>query len=274
VRPAEVRAREGAVFGTAESPSAVVLRVYPLGGTLASARINPGPQGNKRYSGVSGALAAGAQARLEILSADDAGDTRVAAHQAYAALWLSLHFGGVGQRSRRGAGSLQMMELQGVDAPKPVDALDQARYRTELEQGLMHVRGILGASTFRDIGEVGEFPILHKNCASAWIVRLPLKLGEGIKVENREENVRLAIMNARRDLDSHQSRKMEREFGGLTPRLSSPVWVRVATIGKDFALLVVTLLRHRGAGAGADWRNVENFVKAMDSNALPVDLGG
>lgn len=276
VPPAEVHAREGALFGTAESPSPVLFRIFPLGeAPLARPRINPGPRGNKRYDVPSAALAAGARIKLEIVPVCDSKQARAAIHQAYAALWVALHFGGVGQRSRRGAGSLQMMELLGVDAPSPVNALDQTGYKAGLEQGLAHVRAILEASTLRQIGADAEFPVLHGNCARAWVVRLPLAQGDGNNAE-KEEEVRLAIMDKRRRLDSHQpgSRRPEREFGGLNPRLSSPVWVRVAAIMDGAALLVVTLLRHHGAGAGADWATVGNFVAAMDSNALPVDLGG
>jgi hypothetical protein len=81
-------------------------------------------------------------------------------------------------------------------------------------------------------------------------------------------------MAARRNLDTHKTRRPEREFGSITTRLSSPTWVRAASITENSALLVVTLLRHSGAGNSTNWGNVEAFVRAMDPKAAKVDLGG
>ncbi len=270
----QVRAREKEVFGAAEHPSLVSVRVFPLGAaTSFTAPVNPGPPGQPKYEAPSGALPAGTQARVELRPANGFIRNDAALHQAYAALWLALHLGGIGQRSRRGAGSVRMSELCGVDVPQPVQARDRAAHRDGLQEGLWHVRRILGTTTSRTLGPVAEFPVLHRGCANVWIASIPLPPGAG------EARARLALMTARRGLASHHAgpqgaRKPEREFGGLKPRLASPLWVRIASIAEESALLVITLLRHTGAEGGADWTNVENFVRAIDPDALPVDLGG
>jgi len=274
LQPDQVRAREEEVFGAAEHPSLVSVRVFPLGAVNSTtARVNPGPPGQPKYQAPSGSLPVGAQARVELRSVKGFIRNETALHQAYASLWLALHLGGIGQRSRRGAGSVQMSELFGVDVPQPVQARDRAGYRDGLQDGLGHVRRILGTATSRALGPVAEFPVLHRRCANVWIASTPLPPGA------REAHARLAVMQARRNLASHnpgpqRARKPEREFGGVRPRLASPLWVRIASIAEDSALLVITLLRHAGAGSGAEWTNVENFVNAIDPNALPVDLGG
>jgi CRISPR type III-B/RAMP module RAMP protein Cmr1 len=275
VPPDEVRRREAQVFGTAEDPSAVMLRVFPdvsssTGGSKFD--VNPG----SKKSAMRYAIPPKRKAVLEIVPTDGRDGGQIRARHAYVALWAALHLGGVGQRSRRGAGSLRITGVHGIDAPKPVRASEPTGYKLEIEQGLLEVRRILGVLKFRSLGPEAEFPVLHKDCARTWVVRLSLEDGGGSAPTSTEERVRLAIMNARRALVSHRSGKPEWEFGGvsLPSRLSSPTWVRVAAITQGSALLVVTLLKHRGGGAGADWRNVENFVRAMDSNALPVDLGG
>jgi hypothetical protein len=74
-------------------------------------------------------------------------------------------------------------------------------------------------------------------------------------------------MNLRRNRSWHTSGS-EPEFGGIKPRLASPLWLRIAEVfpaqnGKHRALVVATLLRHAGA-RGATWARVEEMLKSSD----------
>jgi CRISPR type III-B/RAMP module RAMP protein Cmr1 len=274
VPPDEVRRREARVFGTAEDPSSVVFRVFPDVSALTGGSkfdVNPG----SKRSAMRYAIPPKHKAVLEIVPTEGGDGGQARAREAYASLWVALHLGGVGQRSRRGAGSLMITDVQGIEAPTRVGDSAPGGYKQQLEQGLRDARRILGVSTLRRLESEAEFPVLHKDCASTWVLRLSLGDGGAGKQTNTDGRVRLAIMEARRTLPSHEAGKAEREFGSVHPsRLSSPTWVRVANISGGSALLVVTMLQHRGAGTGVNWKNVEAFVKAMDPKAQNVDLGG
>lgn len=268
----EVHQREAEIFGTAEEPSAVTFRIFPDTSSRMAPRkfdVNPGSQRNAMRS----AIPPGSKATMEIAPVNDTSDAEAAVRQTYAALWAALYFGGVGQRSRRGAGRLKISHAQGLVAPKPVPVSSPTDYARGLEQGVREVRALLGVSVFRPLDHEAEFLLMHPNCASAWVVGLSWPRDNGTSV-HAEARVRVAIMAARRNLDSHKARRTERECGSITGRLSSPTWVRVASIVEDSALLVVTLLRHRGAGTSTNWGNVEAYVRAMDSKAVKVDFGG
>lgn len=275
IPPDEVRRREAEMFGTAEEPSAVTFRVFPNTSSRMEPRkfdVNPGSQRNAMKS----AIPPGSKATIEIAPMNDTSDAAVAVRQAYAALWAALHLGGIGQRSRRGAGSLRITDVHGVVSPKHVQVSrpsDPADYAQGLGQAIRDIRALIGVSGFRPLGHEAEFPVMHPNCASAWVVGLSWPRDNGTN-GNAEARVRLAIMAARRNLDTHKTRRPEREFGSITTRLSSPTWVRAASITENSALLVVTLLRHSGAGNSTNWGNVEAFVRAMDPKAAKVDLGG
>lgn len=270
--PDEVRKREADLFGTAETPSAVAFRIFPDGvsRTQSKAQVNPGSQ----MSAPRNALAARSKATLEIVQADRKGSPEETVRHAYAALWVAIHFGGVGQRCRRGAGSLKMFAPTGVrlPLPEPLVTGEVRTYAELLGRGLQEARDVLGARRMRPVAPEAEYSVVHPACASAWVARLALGKGGGAGPQASEEEVRRRLMDARRGLQSHRERKPEREFGGLNPRLASPVWVRVADIREDAAVLVVTLMCHRG-GTRADWENVKRFVTALDREAAPVTVG-
>jgi hypothetical protein len=193
--------------------------------------------------------------------------------QAYAALWAALHLGGVGQRSRRGSGSLRARSVAGLDGlelPGPVLASEPGDYARALQQGLRQVRRALGSERVRPIGAEGEFPILGPSSARLRVAR-PAWGGP-------EERVRERLMKLRRDHHRAPSGRGEYEFGEISPRLSSPLWIRVAAFDQTSALVVVTLMRHRGASSGGrrpDWGNAHRFLEHEGlANGVDVDLDG
>lgn len=96
--------------------------------------------------------------------------------KAYFALWLFTHLGGIGSRSRRGAGSLQVISVQGeprflenlplliTQAPTP-QAL-----KTELEQGLRKIRRVFGTEENQLVQVPSSFDVIHPEACKIWIV--------------------------------------------------------------------------------------------------------
>ncbi|HWP34528.1 MAG TPA: type III-B CRISPR module RAMP protein Cmr1 [Thermodesulfobacteriota bacterium] len=279
VGPDEVRTREERLFGSAATPSAVIVRVRDCVNTTRQFRINPTRRSNdadrtKRYTATRSALVpVGARvegARVEIeLCPPNAGAPSEPVRQAYAALWVALHFGGVGQRARRGAGSLRMRAVRGVDELLPIEVADAGSYAAALSNGLREARRMLGVPQLRSLGRETEFPVFHPECASVWVVS-----GRGL---TDETEVRAYLMDVRRELPSHaQSGHQEPEFGfaGRT-RLASPVWIRVADFNRERTLFVVTLFRHRRRGVSIRprWSNVEEeFVSRLGTESVQVRL--
>jgi CRISPR-associated protein Cmr1 len=263
-----VREEENALFGTAEHSSPVVVRVLPRQGQHKRVSINPGGKGSQAQTG---ALGSGAQATIELASAPWArGDATTAVEKGYAALWVAVHLGGIGQRSRRGAGSIRMLSAEGLPdrLPPPIDAVDAGSYASQLSAGLAAVRATLGVARYRPLGMEAEFPILHPACA---LVRVAM-LGGGPFTD--EEKIREAIMKHRRDRHRTPDRKGELEFGEVNPRrVASPVWVRVAQMTGTTTLVVATLLRHNlGTAPRPDWENAMKFIETLGTGSQ-VDLG-
>jgi hypothetical protein len=83
-------------------------------------------------------------------------------------------------------------------------------------------------------------------------------------------------MQLRRTGPWHESRRREPEFGGVNPRIASPLWLRigrVAKVGNDHrALVVATLFRHSGA-RGANWTRVDEMLRSQSfKDTVEVNL--
>jgi CRISPR-associated protein Cmr1 len=97
--------------------------------------------------------------------------------KAYAAFWLLTHFGGVGSRSRRGAGALQVIAAEGDTQvlqnlpPLHVQAATPKALVTELKQGLGTIPQLLGAKELRSpIRRPSGFDIVHPKACKIWVI--------------------------------------------------------------------------------------------------------
>jgi len=97
--------------------------------------------------------------------------------RAYIAFWLLTHFGGVGSRSRRGAGSVQVIDVKGssqnlgelpslkIQAATPQDLV------MELEQGLETIKQYMSTKVFRPaIQSPSSFDIIHPQVCKVWVI--------------------------------------------------------------------------------------------------------
>lgn len=264
--PAGVRRDEAALFGTAEHPSRVAFRVFPGPPGPASSWSAPINPGSSKKIAPRKALPPGARATLEILSTIRGQESKLALRCAYAALWVALHLGGVGQRSRRGSGSIRITHVEGVDeVPAPVEVAAADTYAAKIEAGLAQARMVLGASVLRTIPGLAEFPMLHPGCARVRVAAPQWPPGEA--------QARTALMTVRRRPEYHGSSGGEYEFGSIKPRLASPLWVRFGALNPT--LVVLALFKHAAASRlGAQWEKAEDLMNSLDPEGVDIDLGG
>ena len=174
---------------------------------------------------------------------------------------MAIHLGGIGQRSRRGAGSLRMLEVSGYDGPlQPIHELTPKEHASQLVKGLSHVRRICAPGIHPYIPTEPRYPSLHPVFARIAVANAPWG-----KDDKDEKPVRLGIMETRRDChrNPYHPGQAEHEFGAVkNGRLSSPLWVRVADISANQSLIVLTLMKHVGASSKhPQWDLVERFMK-------------
>lgn len=267
-----VRIAEAELFGTSETASPVAFRLLAAPArTPVEVDVNPGGERSGRRQAFlpPAALKLAVQANAWTKGAE----AERLVQQAYAAVWLSVHLGGVGQRARRGGGSLRMTAVEPSAAlPVPANAASAEALAAQLKDGIAACRHILGAERLRPAaGGRPEFPVLLPPSAEVVVA----ETGWGPS----EEAVRLRLMNLRRSCHRpgtpQGGRRFEPEFGAIGARgdrIASPLWVRVARIDPPRTLVVVTLMRHQGAERlGADWRHAEEFIRKL--NGVRVSLG-
>ncbi|GIW52286.1 MAG: hypothetical protein KatS3mg081_1641 [Gemmatimonadales bacterium] len=192
----DLRPAESAVFGSTDSASPVVVRVhhpYALR-TVPFSELTEWDNRTRNYGkpgiaylffaarGTSTeperhAIEAGTSFNLELLLRPGA---RIADafKQAYAALWLLTHLGGIGARSRRGAGSLQVTGV--IEAHNSLSGFPHLEVRSdtpkrlqeELGQGLKQLKGILTRTTGANptITLPSAFDVLHPGACKIWVV--------------------------------------------------------------------------------------------------------
>jgi CRISPR-associated protein Cmr1 len=175
---------EAAVLGSTETgASPVVVRIQNLSGgaPIPFSAIGSGKQGlaylffatrGTQNEPERKAIPAGSSFELE-LSLRTGTQDRDALPKAYAALWLLTHLGGLGARSRRGAGSLQVTRVQG-NAPNlalpylEIRASTPKQLQTELQEGLSKLRKSTGGTA--SVGCPSRFDVLHPDVCKVWVV--------------------------------------------------------------------------------------------------------
>jgi CRISPR-associated protein Cmr1 len=175
---------EAAVLGSTETgASPVVVRIQNLSGgaPIPFSAIGSGKQAlaylffatrGTQNEPERKAIPAGSSFELE-LSLRTGTQDRDALPKAYAALWLLTHLGGLGARSRRGAGSLQVTRVQG-NAPNlalpslEIRASTPKQLQTELQEGLSKLRKSTGGTA--SVGCPSRFDVLHPDVCKVWVV--------------------------------------------------------------------------------------------------------
>ncbi len=188
--------------------------------------------------------------------------------QATSALWLMIHLGGLGSRSRRTAGSLS------VTQPLVVDELDfvlNARSPTEaaqqIGQGISLLRQRLAVTGMLNLDQVSEFDVLHPTTCQIWVIGIWRDAQEAVDAigdslrdfrERREPD----HANVARWLRGEQIDTVERAVFGLpipyrysnngpsgtlqginVDRRASPLWLKVSKTAKGAYVGLATLFK-------------------------------
>ncbi|MCS6907441.1 MAG: type III-B CRISPR module RAMP protein Cmr1, partial [Anaerolineales bacterium] len=113
--------------------------------------------------------------RLEIQSRLGVKQAHQRFQEAYLALWLWLHLGGLGSRARRAGGNLQVMDVEGDfpllgNLPLKISAKTPQELATELEVGITQCRKLLSESYFPDaVSRPSAYDILHPDVCKLWV---------------------------------------------------------------------------------------------------------
>ncbi len=195
-----MRSAETAVFGSNEKGSSLVVRLAPVGSvssedfTKHRAIRRPGahPQPTGRdylfwsmastgrrergnYQPPHQYITPGARFKLRLQARPGAPNGEVALQEATAALWLLVHLGALGSRSRRCAGSLVV-----ASEPTPLSSdlplvfsvpEDPRQLKTQLEEGLHNIIDALGARhTQNRHSALPAFDVLRAGNCRIWVV--------------------------------------------------------------------------------------------------------
>ncbi len=97
-------------------------------------------------------------------------------NQVYVSLWLLTHFGGLGTRIHRGAGAVQVKDIEGEDElikklPLHIQSATPTALVEELKNGLKTCLEILGQpGEFPEINQPFHFDMLHPRVCKIWVV--------------------------------------------------------------------------------------------------------
>ncbi|MEM0303329.1 MAG: type III-B CRISPR module RAMP protein Cmr1 [Archaeoglobaceae archaeon] len=240
--PQEIFKHESAVFGSTEHASPVIVRV-DLRDELQSEDYRPLPHNPKKSFTFKG-LAPDQIFTLTLLSRDEN-----ALKKAAKALQLLCLLGGLGRRSRRGFGSLQIVN---GDLPK-LEASTTKELSSRLKEQLEKITG----NKFASVSSTPSFPILHP-----WWTQIRVYKKE---FGSWEEAIRFVMEKA------HEHRNPSLGWaGGKEKRQASPIHVHVTklTNGK-YALVLTTLLSKMNPSLGrVDRGKLVAFLNAFEGEVV------
>ncbi len=186
----DLRKAEAAVFGSTEAASPVVVRIQsqeiPMIPFSQLAEWDPGQRAYQK-PGIAYLFFAARETQQEperravqagtsfqlILSERAGVSAKTALRQAYAALWLLTHLGGLGARARRGAGGVQATQVQGQPEELPpltIQATSPKRLQEELRDGLKKLRSLISSQSSGKVSNPSAFDILHPDVCKIWVI--------------------------------------------------------------------------------------------------------
>jgi CRISPR-associated protein Cmr1 len=243
----ELHRLESAVFGSTDFGSPIQLR---LRGNLKSHDEKILPHKEGREAGQRRAFDAQQSFTLEMfqLRSKDANIWRAAC----AALSLALMFGGVGLRSRRGYGTLRIVQSSNSDLePMPQTLGGWRKYVEQTTTNAMQaVRALAGV---QNIVSLPERPTRYPCANTNGMIRIC-----DLKTNDAMDAVKQLMLKTHSD----------RAFGGISPRRqASPLWVRVIQTEKGCGLLMVVIA---SSFENSNYDRVRNFLHNFDGYDISV----
>jgi CRISPR-associated protein Cmr1 len=235
-RPDKIFQCESQVFGSTDHASPVVVRLEPH--NLGSDGFNPLPhkQVTFRFNG----FKPGQRFDICLLSRDE--DTL---QQAQKALLLLCYLGGLGRRSRRGFGSLQITDGE---------LALMAKTAKELGNALKQRLDAILPSSFAKLSDVPRFPILHPDWAQ-------IKVCDE-EFSDWEQAIKFVMKRA------HQHKNPA--LGFANPRQASPVHVHVTRLSTGkYAIVLTTMLSQLNPKlSGADPQKLVDFLNDFKGDVI------
>lgn len=247
-----LRKAESQVFGSTEVGQRLLVRVSPQIARWDNAPLLPHKSG--RDASESPAIQTGQEltVTLSAVGIEQSPSAEQRLDLTSWAFWLAVRLGGFGQRARRGAGSLRLLEVQPALAEvAPPASTSLQRMKDLLEAGLKEAAGCVRRSfpgVHLGSDSVSSFPVLARGKAQI-VVRKLAAVGE--------QEARKKVMELRDAVDpTHR----DPAFGGIRPRLASPVHVHLEPDGTGSFIAVATWFRE------PRWGNavlVESFLNTI-----------
>ncbi|MGE0826745.1 MAG: type III-B CRISPR module RAMP protein Cmr1 [Candidatus Binatia bacterium] len=230
---------ESAMFGSTDSGSPIQVRLH---GNLREREEKVLPHKEGRQAAPRKAFSSGQTVKLG-LSQFRSGDETIW-QTACSALNLALTFGGVGLRSRRGHGTLRVVQSSDV-ALVPLTPTTLAGWQQHIKQvtegALLSVRSLTAARKVNCIS-------LPQN-----ETRYPCATQKGL--------IHLCDLQAASAMDAVTQFMLKASgdyaFGGIKPRQASPLWVRPIQLDGQYGLLFMVLASDF---RGANYDTVQSFL--------------
>jgi CRISPR-associated protein Cmr1 len=195
----------------------------------------------------------------------------IAVQYACAAAWLLTHLGGLGMRSRRCGGSLQVLEGSSLGLPDfAVTAQNTVGLQELLGGGLRQIRTLMGTSLTPSL----DFDVLHPDVCRVWVIA-----GE-VPWETWKEAVEAigTIMQTFRAAQGKERNILNSIFGVPIShgpnhdlqRRASPLWLRVTKLASGEHVGVATLFKanftagRREVGGG--YALIEQFIQMFPTH--------
>ncbi len=224
--------------------------------------------------------------------------------QALAVVWLLSRLGGIGARSRRCAGALQVSELSASIMPDalklPVQAKTPEKLRNEIQGGIAEARTIFGIAQASSLPTT--FDILHKDTCRIFVLdhtfeeySKAIESISGIFQEFRSKRQRDydAVKSAMRSGKNLSDTVKRAAFGLPVPfyfrslgrnsklqasrgnekidRRSSPLWMRVVRLANNKYTIVFTWFKSQFLPSDAQLILTEKGKSDLRAPALPDD---
>jgi CRISPR-associated protein Cmr1 len=287
----ELRGRETAVFGDTGTASAVSVRLtgtpppmedfsldrYKASGIGRGAPgastghdylfFSLGMKPNRERMPFAPQATGSSNVRLMLAARRDPSRALPPLQQAGAAAWLLTRLGGLGTRSRRCAGSVQVNAQSGAQLNLPdftIAADSTEKLRDELAEGLRRLRQLFGTAAKPSL----EYDVLHPALCRVWVV----PHGEaGRNWKGAVERTGKAMQEFRKQRSVVDNSVFGIPVKNLTPqqslglsRRSSPLWLRVTRLASGEHVTVATLFKSDFAKdaheVGGGYRLIEDFV--------------
>ncbi len=239
-----LHALETAVFGSTEAASPISLRLGPLDGQLQTSTEKILPHKEGREAGSRQAFKAGQRFQLALSTPRRA--EQAVWDAAVASLRLAVTFGGIGLRSRRGYGTLRIVESSSPEqlpvSPSRLGEWQQYAERSAT-QAIIACRGVARFGNISVIPHLLNGPSAFPSANRMGLIRL-----HDLKADSAMDAVKKFMGSVPRN----------QAFGGIQPRQASPLWVRPVQTENGWGLLFLVLASK--LAAGTNYSSIRTFL--------------